>query len=150
MSQFESVPASYPVPSWAADCPPAFLLRCPANGSSVMAAAQRGMLTHHGPEQALAHAVPLAGRPRVLEGGVHAVHLQAHALVQALHKVGVPRGEERHRQDAYRQRAIVAPAACNHNFLDSIINLAGSQHLCRTVSLTLQDGFSCTEQVMPV
>ena len=67
-------------------------------------------MTHHHPEHALAHPVPLPRRPRELEGGVHTVHLQPHALVQALHEVGVSRGKHRHWQYAYGERPVIAPA----------------------------------------
>ena len=62
------------------------------------------------PEQALAHAVPLARGTRELEGCMHHVGGEAHRLRHALHKVGVPAAEGADGQDAAQELAIIAPA----------------------------------------
>ena len=46
--------------------------------------------SHREPEQALAQAMPLARRARELESRVHGNHWKAQALMQALHKIGMP------------------------------------------------------------
>lgn len=66
--------------------------------------------THRVPEEALPHAMPLAGGARELKGGMHYIRLQAHGISHALHKEGVPTAECGHRQDAYRQLPIIPPA----------------------------------------
>ena len=64
----------------------------------------------HIPDERLSHAVALARRPAVLEGGVGHIGLQVVPLGHALHKNGVPAAESGHREDAHQEGAIVCPA----------------------------------------
>ena len=65
---------------------------------------------HRNPEGTFTHAVAFPWSPRELEGGVRDVGVQAQALAQALHEEGVPACKRGHRQNAYSQRAVIAPA----------------------------------------
>ena len=54
-------------------------------------------MTHHVPQQALPHAVPLSGCAGELESGMHHIGLQAQHISHALHKEGVPTAKGGHR-----------------------------------------------------